>query len=568
MADIGNFDRLVSGLSMDERQNLLTKLEKQSQLSNEPLYTELKEVIPAADIETEYSKLPWYYRLWYFILSILKAKPPVVLFENKQVASLGQKINEKSPGLYDYQRGLLLPGFYRHMERLKTAARFFYSTLDISVNRDRGAFFAFLGSLNMPEIHERLRTETDPAIIVETQPDTPETELRQIAFRAMDEALSAITEEYRSAMYFSARSLYCLKELSSFLFDRIIMAFGFDASANGETCSANVVRELLSALDNILASLRNVPPMPLLESLFIFILQERTGDPKFDINREIRGLLAKAEESLDVIREFNKQVPLTWIIRCSARDLSLAPREISGGEDWHAVYRDYWKRRIESFYADYMRDRRRQQLLSSFRYFLKGTSLKVLENTESETNPDGLPIRGTFGLSFLLTFYSAVFMPDINKILRSILVDGEFNKKENRVEFAESYNDLIKLEDDIKKFEHEISPSGEYGKRYVQARQEMASLPVKRRKIQIVINEAEDAAESILEQAQEASRSLVNIMGGILGRDTRTRYDTLSNLAKMPGKGDQFIKSLDETVQQLQQVLRLLDDIKSLENGR
>jgi len=568
MAESGNFDRLVSGLPMDERQNLLSKLEKQSQLSSEPLYSDNKESLPAANIETEYTKLPWYSRFWYFILSLFKARAPIRIFEDKQVSDLGQKIDEKSPGLYDYQRALLLPAFYRQLERLKTAARFFYTTLDMSVNRDRGAFFAFLGSLEMPDVHNRLQTDTDINVIVEKNPEAPEMELRQIAFKGMDEALSAITEEYRKAMYSAARSLNCLKALSSYLFDRLIMAFGSSTSVNGETCSASVVREPLVNLCNILVSMRAVPPMPLLESLFVFSLQERTGEPGFDMSREIRGLLKKAEDSLDVIREFNKLVPLVWIIRCSGRDLSISTREISGGEDWYVVYRDYWKRHIESLFIDYMRDRRRQQLLNAFRYFLKGTSLKVLENTVSESNRDGLPVKGAFGLSFLLTFYTVVFMADINRILRPILIDGEFNKKENRVEFTESYNDLIKLEDDIRKFEQKISTSGDYGKRYIQARQEMSSLPVKRRKMQIVIEEAQDDAESILDHAREASRSMVNILSGILGRDTRTKYDTLSNLAKMAGKGNQFMTSLDETIQQFQQVLKLMDDIEAMETSR
>ncbi|MCL2318975.1 MAG: DUF5312 domain-containing protein [Treponema sp.] len=568
MADTENFKKLAAGLSMEERQNLLEKLKSQSQLSGEPLYREEKAAVPVADMASEYSGLPWYYRLWFFFLSFFKAKAPAEIYADYQVAGLGQAIEERSPGLYDYQKDLLLPAFYRQVERLKTAIRFFYSTLDMSVNQDRGAFFSFLGSLEMPDVHKRLEAETDPGLIVKQHPDTPEMELRQIAFKAMDEGLSLITENYRNAMYSAARSLNCLKGLSSFLFDRLMMAFGFHAPANGQACSAAVVRELLVSLNNILVSLRVVPPMPLLESLFVFTLQERTGESGFDMNRELRLLLAKAEESLEVVREFNKQVPLAWIIRCSTRNMSFSPREISGGEDWFVVYRDYWKRRIESLFADYMRDRRRQDLLNSFRYFLKGTSLKILGNTVSESNPDGLPIKGSFGLSFLLTFYSAVFMAHINKLLRPVLIDGEFQKKENRVEFTESYNNLIKLEDDIKKFEREISPTGDYGRRYAQVRQDISPLPVKRRKIQIVLDEAERDAARILDQARAASRSMVNILDGILGRDSRGKYDSLSNLAKLAGKGNQFMTGLDETIQQFQRVLSLLDDIDAMENGR
>ena len=568
MADKGNFERLVSGLSLDERQSLLEKLKGQSKISGQALYTRDDEPVPVAETEAEFAKLPWFYRLWYLILSFFKTKPPVKIFEDHQVSILGARIEECSPGLYNCQKDLLLPAFQRQMAKLKEAARFFYSALDTSVNRDKGAFFAFLGSLEMADVHKRLQSEIDPNFIVERNPDTPEMDLRQIAFRAMDDALAMVTEEYRNAMYFNARNLNCLKELSSFLFDRVIMAFEFNSSVNGQTCSASMVRDLLETLNNVLHSLMTVPPMTLLESLFVFILQERSDEAGFDIAREMRGLLIKAEDSLEVIREFNRQVPLTWILRCSSRKMSYSPRQISGGEDWFIVYRDFWKRRIESLFSEFMKDRRHRELLNSFRYFLKGTSLKILGNTQTESNPDGLPIKGSFALSFLLTFYSTVFMPDINKILRPILIDGEFQRKENRAEFAESYNNLIKIEDDIRKFELEISPAGDFGKRYAHARQDMSMLPVRRRKIQIVLEEASKYAGKIQEQAREAGRSMINILNGILGKDTRGRYDTLANLSQLAGKGSMFLTGLEEIVQLFQRFIKLLDDIEAMENGR
>ena len=308
--------------------------------------------------------------------------------------------------------------------------------------------------------------------------------------------------------------------------------------------------------------------MPLLESLFVFTLQEKASEPGFDINREIRLLLAKAENSLTVIREFNRKVPLTWIIRCSTRDMSYMPRPISGGEDWYVVYREYWKHHIDSLFKNFMRERRHKELLSTFRYFLKGSNLKPLENVQSEENPEGLPVKGAFALSFLLTFYTAVFMTDINKYLRPILINGDFVDKENRADFAESYNNLIKLEDEIKSFEWEISPSGDYGKRYHQARQEMTSLPVKRRKTQIVLEDVTDDAAKILEKTREAGRKMLKILNGILGRDPRSKLYSLTNLSKVAGRDTQFITGLEETHQQFTRMLKILDDMDMIEFGR
>jgi hypothetical protein len=384
----------------------------------------------------------------------------------------------------------------------------------------------------------------------------------------MEDAFAGITEAHRNTMYHNTRSLQCLKELSTFLFDRIIMAFGFEPAASGQVCSINVVREMLSSLNNILFSLRAPPPLALLEALFIFLLQEKSGEPGFDINREMRNLLVRAENALVTIRTFNAQVPLTLLLRCANRDMTLAPQEISGGEDWFLVYREYWKRHIEMLFAEYMRFRRHRDLLNSFRYFLKGANLKVLDNVVSDANPDGLPIPEAMNLSFLLTFYTAVFMSDINKILRPILIDGEFYKRENRTEFTESYNELIKLEDEIKRFELNISPSGEYGRRYTQARQDMSSLPIKRRKIQLVLEDASREAKKIIERIQAAIRVMINVLNGIITKDPSGKYDGLGNISQLSGKGPAFVNGITESIQKFQKTLQLLDDIDVMESGR
>jgi hypothetical protein len=567
MAEDKTLDRLVSELTLEERRNLLEKLKAESNLSGDLLY-EVKEEGPFIQIDEQYAGLPWYYHLFYFILSLFESKPPIKVFEDSQVGRLGREIKLRSPELYDYQRTYLLPEFYKMITDLKEGARFFFTALDAGFNRDKGSFYAFLGSLEMEDVHRRLQNDTDPNIIAEKSPDASEAELRQTAFQVMEDAFAGITEAQRNTMYHNTRSLYCLKELSSFLFDRIIMAFGFEPAASGQVCSINVVREMLNSLNNILFSLRVPPPLTLLESLFIFLLQEKAREPDFDINREMRKLLIRAENSLVTIRTFNAQVPLTLMLRCTNRDMTLSPQEISGGEDWFLVYREYWKRHIEMLFAEYMRFRRHRDLLNSFRYFLKGANLKVLGNVVSDANPEGLPIPEAMSLSFLLTFYSAVYMNDINKILRPILIDGEFYKRENRTEFTESYNELIKLEDEIKKFEMNISPSGDYGRRYIQARQDMSSLPVKRRKIQLVLQDASGEAKRIIERTRAAVRAMINVLNGILKKDFEGKYDGLGNMSQFSGRGPAFINGITESIQKFQKTLQLLDDIDVMESGR
>ncbi|MDR0585089.1 MAG: DUF5312 domain-containing protein [Treponema sp.] len=557
--------RLVSDLSLDERNGLLEKLRGQTALSFEPMYEDRAEPEQGEVLEERYVRLPWYVRLRLFILGYLKSRPPIKVFEDSLVSKLGREIEAKAPGLYDYHKNLLLLGFFDLLTELKGAARFFFTALDTSVNRDKSGFYAFLGSLEIGELHHRLETETAPELFTDTL-DTSERELRQATTRAMEDIFFAISDAKRIAMYSNARSLNCLMELASFTFDRIITAFG--SSSGGQTCSVNAsVRDLLINLNNILFSLKEPPALSLLESLFIYLLQERSGEPGFDINVEMYSLLARAEEAVSTIRFFNKKVPLTKIIRCASRDLTLAPQQISGGEDWFVIYREYWKKQIDSRVAGYMRRRKQRDLLDTFRHFLDGTNLKVLNNVVSEANPQGFPVPESFALSFLLTFHAVVFMNKINIFLRPILIDGEFFRKESRSVYTEAYDDIIKAGDDIRQFDLKIAHSGEYGMRYDQIKEEISSLQLKKRKLQQVTDEVSREAGGIIIRTRNAIATLINILTDMLKKGGGSKYDTLANWDKLGGKNlEAFLEGVMESLKQLQQALRILRDIDEMGN--
>jgi hypothetical protein len=586
MAENGTFIRLASEMTLEDRHELLERFSKQSNIPSDSLYDDQLST-PSLDIESQYARLAWYERVIFGIASFFRGMSPIKIFESKVIQRLGRTIETQMPGIYEQQRNYLLPKFHTILSELKESARFFYTALDASVQHDKGAFYAFLGSLIMGDIHSQLQIESDPQLLNKSNPGTSSQELRRIAAHAMEETFNAITKEQRETMYAHARSLYALKELSSFLYDRVLLSFTFEPSVSGQVCSGNIIREQLVVLNNILFSLNKSPEMTLLESLFVFTLQDYAEEEDFDLDSEIQELLSHAENSLTTIREFNKNVPLTLILRCITRNTSQVPENIGGGEDWFAIYREYWTTHIDEQFAAYIRARRQQELLESFNYFLKGEKLRELKYAATDVNSsDKIFVPKSFTFSFLLTFYSVVFMNDINKVLRPILIDGEFYKRENRTEFTESYNDLMRLEDDILKFDENIAPDGDYGKRFVLATSDVSSLPGKRRKIQLVIEETDEIAQKIIDSTYSAIKGLLNILNGFLRKDVNGRSEMLANMSKFTGKNELdisdatnkgtsttkankavvFTNNIVETIQKLQKTLQILDDINAIEN--
>jgi hypothetical protein len=148
------------------------------------------------------------------------------------------------------------------------------------------------------------------------------------------------------------------------------------------------------------------------------------------------------------------------------------------------------------------------------------------------------------------------------------LIDGEFFKKENFTEFTESYNELFKTDELIRRFEGDISSAGNLGKQYATAKTDMSSLSVKRHKIQLVENEASDEAKKIIDRLRDAITLMTKLLGGILTKAPDGKFDTLSNLADMSGKTDTFATSVSATITTLTKTLDLMDKINAMEAGR
>jgi hypothetical protein len=566
MEETEHFNSLTSNLTLDERKNLLEKLSGQAGFSAATLYED-PPAGPTLALDPLYRRLPWYSKIWYILLSLVNSRSPVKIFEDHVIFQLYRKMDEKSPGFYNYPKDVLLSKFWEELLKLKEASRFFYNALDASLNRDRGGLILFLGSLEMPDIHKLIIINTDPESLLSSNEGLGEVEVRQKAVKSMEDALAGISRAERSNMYHSTRTLYCLKQLSSFLFDRLLNAFSQDSSGRGIFCPSRLVRDQLITLNNILFSLKSPPPMTLLESLFVFVLMDRSNEPGFDMAAEMRKLLAQAEASLLAIRNFNLNVPLTQLIRCITRNPGASPRDIGGGEDWFTAYRERWKSQVEEQFLAFTRTKRQRDIQNSFRYFFKGSELRMLESMDSDQNPSGMNIKGNYCLSFLQTFYSLVFMKEINRNIRPILIDGEFVNKENKTEFTEAYNNLIKLEDLIKRYDRNISHEGDYGKRYTQAKNEILILPVKRRKVQIVLEEASQEADRIILQTKEALEALIRTLEGVIKISSSEKYDTLVNLAFFNSRSVVFTDVLSDTLTKIRKTLQLLIDVEIMESG-
>jgi hypothetical protein len=97
---------------------------------------------------------------------------------------------------------------------------------------------------------------------------------------------------------------------------------------------------------------------------------------------------------------------------------------------------------------------------------------------------------------------------------------------------------------------------------------DMASLSVKRHKIQLVEEEASAEAKKIIDRIRDALSLITKVLGGILTKSPDGKFDTLTNLADMSGKTDTFTSGVATSIKTLIKTLELIDKINVMEAGR
>ena len=569
-----SFDDLVAKLSAQERGALLERIKTAVPSSGEPLFSASSALGASFLPATKAEGLGLMAQLIIFFRGLFTGKSREELLREDELKAIAHRIEQKHPGLIDRRRGSILGSVVIELRELRDAARFFYDALDRSVERDKPAFLAFLGSLELPETHERLMSETEPAAIAASQLETKgkveDSTVRSAALTAFEGIFSELSDRGRRLMYQDLRSVLFLKRLSGFLFDRLIGTFKENASSvSSLAASFGEVRELLLDLGDILFSMSEAPSIELMQAIFMFADRTELEKAEEDAVSVLGDDIAKAESSLGRIRSFNADIPLGDLLRLVSGDPAYQPRELPGGEDWLAIYKAFWRNRIEAELDAWRAEHRNRELMAEISAFVGEPGPGGFANISRQESENSPALQSDIALVFLDAFHRGLFIRELNRPLKIVLVDGEFYRKDNRVEFTDAYDALLRLPELLSTLDARLGPKGDIGISWHAAMRELGPVAVKRRKTQSITRIAEEEAEQIIRREASALRTIVNIIRGFLKGEAGGRYGSLANIAFLDGKSNrEFLRSLDRAKDRCERAFSLLTELTDLDLTR
>lgn len=538
------FDQLVTELTTEERKNLLDRIQQLHSLSEQPMFSSPQEE-EEVNFEREFEALGLWEKILLWIRAFFTRRIHEEVLEEYLVKKMGKELRRKAPGIVDLKRNEILPPFAEWVEKLKPYLSILSAFISPLSGSRRTQFIAFLAAFEMETTTERLKKELDPfylialhwhhldppfstdslvTIEIPTPEQLSDADLRRMLDNRLEDILLEIPQVEKNRMYLDVRFLDRISQLVYFPLDRILSAFRTIPELPYAPCPFRKLSESLAHFTETMYSLRDPVPSVLLKALVLFKLGDVHGELEgVDEKRTISHYLVQVEETFQTVRTFLQKVPLLTLVKVVTGRINYRCIERGGGEDWFNQFKQYWRARLDEVFRTFLDIRRKDELGREMNTLFYPTALPIPERKNTRDCSIFF-----LGLVFLRAFFQTLFQTKYNRPLRILLLEGMFYREGNRKEYTEAFGNLLKLGEELEK---SILPDS------------WESFPS---------NQKESIEAQIVrwtEQLHDSLQSLVRVLDGVLYGEAGSRYDTLSNLGSIGGRGNaQLLQSLNEVL--------------------
>ena len=536
MATSSTFDSLVSTLASSERREMLERIRATILLDEEPVE---REVEPAeSDVEFAYLTMGVWRKLLVLLRMVFGAMSKEEAIEEQLMRGLSRRLSSEAAHLVDVTSGQFLSDFNDEIDKLKDAAGFFRGPVGRIRSAGLDAFYSFVLGLESPDIRDELLVYTDPFVLSARMEDAEEADIRREAEGRYADLIESIPAWVRNSMQTNAAFFESLNALTDFDFGDMIACFEPVGNDGNRRCDVGHLRAPLQELGRVLKGLATPPSAAFVEALVLFDGDLGRAD------QDLESVLAQRTEGmqrhLDVVRGFARRVPLFDIIRYVVGDLSYQLPKPAGGQGWKNRVRRFWSQRMESLFQLYSFERKKEDLLAQARELIGDAEVKP---------PAHYPARpgrrdGTHATSIALldALLRQVREGGYSAALKTLFVQGAFYKEENRAEFNEYYGGLEDLRNAVEAFSVRIGDGGDLQASVAEAGQESDE-------VEFALDRVDEAADRLVRRGVETLHGLSELLRGVLYGEVGGRYDTLSNLDEVAGRGNRAFRGrLDEVL--------------------
>ena len=555
---------MVTGISDEERMSILDQMKSDSNYTPAALHPAEEKFDDSLEpFEIKIKKESFLLRFYVWLKSVLSNTTQNTIYNEYKLSEIAHNVQKNFPGIINSRQGVLLSSFYQQLTELKACADFFRPYMN-SIDEKDGSFYVFLSSFVMSAVTTEITTTADPYSNPVTPVIKPDT--RTNLLRKLEEIFDTIPAGEKKQMYEAAKATEWMKQFVKIPFARLLLLFSQESSA-GFSCPFSQMEAEIDSFASIMCSSLEIPD-EFIEALYLFAIRNSKHVNDEESGRDAGEFLSKAHSNLGLLQMFVTSIPLRSIACLIHADSQWRVQIFSAGEDWFVKYKNTWKRIFDRKWQEWESDCKKEALLSTLKSNFNLDGFPRFPERPWTSIWGGQEFAYDSTLGFLYWFMHESF--SICELdLKTLLVQGAFNKKENFNLLSDSFGAMVQLSISFQELDRKLSFHGEMGSIFNKIHEEGSRTLQAQNKVDQMMREIESDVKTLVHRFCDNARAINNVLSGILGLTKDTRFDTISNLNKMKDKNNEpFVKKLESCQKLIETALNFVIDLENLDKKK
>lgn len=557
------FDRLVAGMTSEERSSMLEKINQDSVSVVQFIETENQVPEKSLSLHLRFKEESFFYRFFLWLRGIIEKRSSEKIYNEDVIASMARRLNRDHPGIVNHRNGLLDTVFYEHLKALKSASDFFKPYFAI-IDDSPGDFYVFLSSFVAPELSEKINSEADPFSLDYSAEPTNDT--RAMLLKNLDNILKNIDAGSKRDMYTAVSSVNWLRQFTRLPYIHFTSQFTNLTGSNYTCPYRNAVNDYAA----FAAVFTNILPVKseVLEAMLMFSQKKdltKNAQDK-DIERTVKEFLSKTNQYFASIQFFISSVPILKTGKIINADYDWLPGNIEGVEAWFPNFRSHWRKIIDVRWGDWLRERKKKNLENYLKNDFGLSEFPVLTYRPWQALWMRVPFSCELTGGFM-SWFSENAYDDMIQTLNEVMMEGVFVRNENRIEYSEGLNLFVQSVSQIRELTDRLAPEGEFGALFDEfATSRLRSFQVQNQ-IDSMMATTEGEIKDSVRKFSKGSRMMDKCLNGILSDEKDGVHDGLQNLGTIKGSQNRAwkdrLRKIWETLKKAQFYISELEPIDS-----
>lgn len=563
---LSTFDTLVASLSTEEAQTILEKIAKSMKIPSDiHVDTNSESVLESIQVKEtlQVDGESFLIRFLLHLKSFFKSLPVESVYEQTLMNRIGKNLHRNYKQYINTKSGVFTQEFYGLLSELRKSQLFLTSLLS-AYDTDKGGFYVLVSSFVAPDAYVKLMDVTNPfAGMVHNDESST---LRSELLKKIDEAFSLISDDDKKDMYQVARAVEWMRAFCDIPIDKVLLRFTVNVTAQ-LSCSVFSLSEEMSMLASVLKAAKKIPDA-VLQALFLLIKQDKLNNKDGDMNTELAVFIEQAACALGAIKEFSLKIPTMQVAHYAAQSIKWEPLSFEGGEDWFLLFKGAWKKRFNEQWQRWSYEKKRMKLVAEMLALLKTGQLDSLPYRPWEDMWLTLKFKHEFPFILLSSFFSQLYSSAVQPVLKILLKEGKFYRRENLSEYTKAFTVLEKQQNSIGSFIARLSDEGDLGSSFAELNDAKPASLKRKNRLEVLMKDIESEAKQLIDSTQEAFRLLVALLNGFIEDNKNSTYAPLSNWLTIQGHNNAgFRNRVEEVKDILCQAMTILSNADRLEAG-